>query len=543
MGSFYFLLLYLAKRYFSWYSLISTLGITWQAFRRPIPNIENLPTKEITMRMFIGTFLLWVVLLFLVSPARAALYDLPADGQRVDAMLSSFWGQANTNGSSGSACFNYYTPPGPAGSSSNYWCGCGATALAQLMRYHQWPATGVGTKSFTNWVDGQPVQLSLRGGDGNGGPYNWSLMPLIIDSSIIEEECQAIGALTYDAGVGMGTAYTATHGSMSSAMTEPGALVNVFHYANAIHGVDPGGGAIDTATMLKMINCNLDAGYPVTLGFLAHADVCDGYGFDANGVMYHHLNIGTTDTNNACWYNILDSSGTMDYSVPMVTVYNIWPQKVRPASGSLEIISGRVTDASGNPLSEVNISALVGSNSYTATSNSRGIYALVQVPSNTAYAITATKSGYHFDPQAATTGRSVTDSAICGNVWGVNFVENPNFTQTTPALTWATPADIIFGTPLGNTQLNASASAPGTFVYSPPLGTTLMPGVHILSVSFTPTDTVSYTNATKSVAINVEYGRPFGNTGCQIGEGSGPIPFCILAVLCGLAILRRKRLT
>ena len=46
-------------------------------------------------------------------------------------------------------------------------------------------------------------------------------------------------------------------------------------------------------------------------------------------------------------------------------------------------------------------------------------------------------------------------------------------TKATPAITWATPADIIYGTALSGTQLNATATVAGTFVYTPAAGTVL----------------------------------------------------------------------
>ena len=62
-----------------------------------------------------------------------------------------------------------------------------------------------------------------------------------------------------------------------------------------------------------------------------------------------------------------------------------------------------------------------------------------------------------------------------------------NVTQATPVITWENPADITLGTPLSSTQLDATANVPGTFVYSPPLGTILGVGAgQTLSVTFTP---------------------------------------------------------
>ena len=76
-------------------------------------------------------------------------------------------------------------------------------------------------------------------------------------------------------------------------------------------------------------------------------------------------------------------------------------------------------------------------------------------------------------------------------------------TQATPLITWAPPTAIAYGTHFSATQLDATSSVPGTFTYSPALGTELGVGTQTLSVTFTPTDTTDYTSATKSVSISV----------------------------------------
>jgi hypothetical protein len=76
--------------------------------------------------------------------------------------------------------------------------------------------------------------------------------------------------------------------------------------------------------------------------------------------------------------------------------------------------------------------------------------------------------------------------------------------KATPAITWANPASIVAGTALGSTQLDATASVPGTFLYSPPAGTVLSAGnQQTLGVTFTPTDATDYTTATATASINV----------------------------------------
>jgi len=72
-----------------------------------------------------------------------------------------------------------------------------------------------------------------------------------------------------------------------------------------------------------------------------------------------------------------------------------------------------------------------------------------------------------------------------------------------PTATWPAPANITSGTELSGTQLDATASVPGTFVYTPPAGTVLSAGTQMLSVTFTPADVKGYAKATMSVPITV----------------------------------------
>jgi hypothetical protein len=75
--------------------------------------------------------------------------------------------------------------------------------------------------------------------------------------------------------------------------------------------------------------------------------------------------------------------------------------------------------------------------------------------------------------------------------------------QATSTISWSTPTAITYGTPLGSAQLDATASVLGSFVYSPPAGTVLNAGPQLLSVSFTPTESVDYTTAASSVSLTV----------------------------------------
>jgi len=78
----------------------------------------------------------------------------------------------------------------------------------------------------------------------------------------------------------------------------------------------------------------------------------------------------------------------------------------------------------------------------------------------------------------------------------------------TPVITWNDPADINQGTALSGTQLNASASVPGSLAYTPGAGTVLGLGPHTLTAVFTPNDAILYRTVSKSVTIIVNQNAP-----------------------------------
>jgi hypothetical protein len=60
-------------------------------------------------------------------------------------------------------------------------------------------------------------------------------------------------------------------------------------------------------------------------------------------------------------------------------------------------------------------------------------------------------------------------------------------------VTWEPAPTVPLGTPIGPDQLNAAASVPGTFVYTPPAGSMLALGPgHVLRLLFTPDDLANH---------------------------------------------------
>jgi hypothetical protein len=101
-----------------------------------------------------------------------------------------------------------------------------------------------------------------------------------------------------------------------------------------------------------------------------------------------------------------------------------------------------------------------------------------------------------------------TDSA---NYAGDTAEVQINVAQAPTTISWSNPADIVFGTPLGGAQLDATASVPGTLTYIPAPGTVLGVGkAQTLAVVFTPSDATYYTGGYATVSINVQPPPPPG---------------------------------
>lgn len=343
----------------------------------------------------------------------AATVSSPPD-VRVAPFVMSHWGQELE---ANAACYNYFTPKGAAGSANNYPCGCVATAMGQLMRYYRYPTKAVGMGQYDIYIDDIASKGRLRGGNGSGGAYLWDYMPLDPTAPTMTQR-QAIGALCHDAGVAAHMQYlpASKGGSGAYLQDASGAFKSPFGYSNSIcafnlQGIDEIGG---------ILNPNMDARMPVVVGIYGaspggHAVVCDGYGYSVS-TLYHHLNMGWSGEEDA-WYALptIETSGGTYTSVSDL-IYNVMP------GGRGEIISGRVLETTGLPVSNVTVSAQGASGVIrSAVTDTNGIYALAGVDSGSQFAILAQKSGYYPTNGNCFTGESVDGTGASGNAWGVNF--------------------------------------------------------------------------------------------------------------------------
>ncbi|MBW8749358.1 MAG: Ig-like domain repeat protein, partial [Acidobacteria bacterium] len=209
------------------------------------------------------------------------------------------------------------------------------------------------------------------------------------------------------------------------------------------------------------------------------------------GVGSHTLNVDFTPTDTVAYANIgtLSVGVTVNKATPSVAITQIAPASPGATIGVSATLQAAVTVSYGTPTGTVifydgttQIASVIVSGGVATTS--------VTFSSAGTHAITAVYQG---DGNFTTATSAIFNEVV---------------TKATPAVTWSTPAAITYGTALSLTQLNATSTVAGTFVYSPAVGAVLGTGSQTLSVTFTPTDTATYNNATATTTLTVNKATP-----------------------------------
>lgn len=179
------------------------------------------------------------------------------------------------------APFNLRTP-------LSYPTGCAATAMSIVMRYHQWPVMGQGSKTHI-WKD------SVMTADFEHTRYDWDNMPMSYDS-YTTAQAEAVSLLMRHAGIAVEMYYAAESSGARQSLV-PGALTQYFRYAATTRLVSAAD--YDAATWEKMMRSEIDADRPViytgesTMGRGSHGFVLDGYSDNL-----FHFNFGWNGSGN-----------------------------------------------------------------------------------------------------------------------------------------------------------------------------------------------------------------------------------------------------
>jgi hypothetical protein len=212
----------------------------------------------------------------------------------ISIMLTTKWGQS----------YPFYNMCPQIGS-SRCLVGCVATAAAQVMKYHNWPAQGTGSYSY-DWSksDSETETLSI---DFSECQFDWDNMINSYTVASSQTKCNAVALLMKACGYAVDMAYGT---SASSAVTRKlgAALVNYFGYDKGLTILYAkfytGGEWEDVVYSLLADGPVIFDGRNSSSG---HCFVCDGYSSDG----FFHFNWGWTGTDNG--YYRLTALNTSSY--------------------------------------------------------------------------------------------------------------------------------------------------------------------------------------------------------------------------------------
>ena len=174
--------------------------------------------------------------------------------------------------------YNLYCP-------GNTMTGCVATAMAQVLKYWNYPAFGKGSHSYTD-----DSGYGTQSADFGDTRYDWSNMPNKLTYSSSATEKAAVATLMYHCGVSVNMHYSTTYSGTAMNKCEV-ALPTYFRFNN--HDIRyRGKGQMSNSTWTDTLIAELNDYRPIIYGGTGpaggHCFVCDGY----NAQRYLHFNLG-----------------------------------------------------------------------------------------------------------------------------------------------------------------------------------------------------------------------------------------------------------
>ena len=172
----------------------------------------------------------------------------------------------------------------PYSKQTQYVTGCVATAVAQVMYYHKWPAQGKGQESYKVTFDN-----TVRSADFTKSHYDWdNMLPDYNRRNVTTKQEDAVALLMNDVGIATNMQYTDRASSTQSYMAER-ALRNYFDYDAAL--VTRANEGDDN--FIEIVKKELRNGFPLYISGDpssggGHAWICDG--FDEEDKF--HMNFG-----------------------------------------------------------------------------------------------------------------------------------------------------------------------------------------------------------------------------------------------------------
>ena len=172
----------------------------------------------------------------------------------------------------------------PYSKQTQYVTGCVATAVAQVMYYHKWPAQGKGQESYKVTFDN-----TVRSADFTKSHYDWdNMLPDYNRRNVTTKQEDAVALLMNDVGIATNMQYTDRASGTQSYMAVR-ALRNYFDYdAALVTRFDEG-----EDNFIEIVKKELRNGFPLYISGESktgggHAWVCDGFDKEDR----FHMNFG-----------------------------------------------------------------------------------------------------------------------------------------------------------------------------------------------------------------------------------------------------------
>lgn len=222
--------------------------------------------------------------------------------------------------------YNKFCPPtNTLGSGGRTYAGCVAVALAQLIKYYNWPINGKGYYEYDHFIYGK---ISANFG---ATTYDWVNMINTINENSAEINIDAIAKLIFHCGVSVSMNYSPVN-SYAETTDVKSALINFFRYSEESKIIMK---KLDNQIVysdsqwVELIKSELLNMRPLIYrgnnseGYQGHAFVVDGFN---DG--YFHINWGWGGNFNGYFLlTALTPTNTFDFSYDNIAIINIKPEK------------------------------------------------------------------------------------------------------------------------------------------------------------------------------------------------------------------------
>ena len=254
--------------------------------------------------------------------------------------------------------------------------GCVATAMAQVMKYWEYPSKGYGSKSYRS------EHYGTLSADFGSTAYDWDNMPTKLSSSTSSTQNNAVATLMYHCGVAVSMNYNSDgYGSSGANTLDWGggrasaetALKTYFGYASTLEGKQSS--SMSASAWKSLLKTELDNQRPMLYRGVSsqggHCFICDGY--DSNDKF--HFNWGWGGNSNGFFSITAGTSGCHEFSQDQCAVVGIRPKDGSSPAKNYDLYMNTdltATNTSSSTSSEPNAYYFGNTMSFTAKVENNG---------------------------------------------------------------------------------------------------------------------------------------------------------------------------